>query len=469
MTLCALLCPLSAAWLSLGALMTLHEIPLEQPDAVCFIADANGRGDGDLFVAGTKDVLIYPGATGEETWRVTFDGPVSALDVADTDGDGLPEMLAVSGRKIQKYALGPEPSPPVILFEAENQWDAPASSPFPCVLVVPRNGRPLIALPANGALELRSTHGEIMESFPLGPDAARRVSFGRPFTVQSLRHAAADGAGGLEWRVAKVEAFVPRLPGDLAVAEPFSARQGWGSARMAAAAGKGAESWPWLPLRTDKNSDERVLFAYPPPPARETLIRTRRAQTPGQGSGRELKLSDPQRYPGFLAPPEEILPDFNQDGFADAIFWNAETPAPTVGAVTRAAAGGVWSARLTLHAFLPAQGRYAPEPFTVIPLSLPVGWLAKAFSAEPPLPFLIPADFNGDGRSDLLCPTATDTIGIWVSTPSGMRPAPHETHRFSQPVESVALRADLDRRGRSSVIFRSGGMLHVLRARREES
>ena len=25
-----------------------------------------------------------------------------------------------------------------------------------------------------------------------------------------------------------------------------------------------------------------------------------------------------------------------------------------------------------------------------------------------------------------------------------MRPAPHETHRFSRPVESVALRADLD-------------------------
>ncbi len=459
---------LAAGGLCCGALFSLQTIPVEQPDAQCFFAEADGRGGGDLVVIDGRRLAVHSGAAVEEAFSVVLDPGTTAVDVADIDGDGQPDLIAVAGDRVLDYRLEPQASPePRVLFSTHSQLSAATPRPFPHVLVVARGGRSLIALPTEEALELRAPSGEIVESHPIGLDAAHRVSFGQPFSALPVRPPRQGSRGALEMRIIQTSAFVPELPEGLVSLDPAGAPQSGGSVAQAAASRDDrAESWPWFRLRPSApQDDERVFFSYDPDGARETLVRVRRALPPVAGRGRELKLSGVQRYPGLAIPCSGTVPDFNGDGYADLLLWNTAAPAPTVGAVTRALTEGFWSVRLTVHLFEPASGRYSPLPYVVIPLQVPVAWFL-ADPGSPPIRQLVLDEFNGNDRTDLLCATAPDKIAVWVSVPSGIRPDPHQEIQLPGPVRRVELRGDLDGDGRTSLVLSGPNAFYVLRARK---
>ena len=459
----------AACGLYCGALFTLQTIPVEQPDAQCFFAEADGRGGGDLVVIDGLQLTVHPGAQAGEALSISLDPDTSAVDVADIDGDGQPDLVAVAGDRVLKYSLAPAAArDPQVLFAAHSQLSAKTPRPFPHVLMVARGGRPLIALPTMESLELRAPSGELVESHPIGLEAAHRVSFGQPFSALPVQPPRQGTPGALELRIIQTVAFVPALPEGLAPVDVPGAQQFSGSVAQAAVAARKElpESWPWFRLHpSGPEDDERVFYAYDPDGARETLVRVRRAVPPVAGRGRELKLSGVQRYPGMAVPCTTTVPDFNGDGYADLLLWNAVAPVPTVGAITRALTEGYWSVRLTVHLFDPASGRYSPVPFVVIPLQVPVAWFL-ADPGSPPVRHLVLDEFNGNDRTDLLCAIAPDKLAVWVSVPSGIRPDPLQVIQFPGPVQRVELRGDLDGEGRTSLVLSGPKSFYVLRARK---
>ena len=460
---------LAACGLCFGSLFSLHTIPVSQPDAWCFLAEADGRSGADLVVVDGLQLSVYADVGGERSFSVRLDPQTTAIDLADLDGDGQPDLLAVAGDRLLKYSMDSGAGKaPQLLFSAHTQLSAAAPRPFPHVLTITRGGRALIALPAEDRLELRTPAGELVESHAIGLDAAHRVSFGQPFSALPVDPPRLGAPGAFEMRVLQTSAFVPSLPEGLAPVDPAGFTQFGGGAAQAAVAARSdlPESWPWFRLHPSApQDDERVYFAYDPDGARETLVRVRHAQPPVAGHGRELKLSAVQRYPGLAVPCSTTAPDFNGDGCTDLLLWNAAAPAPTVGAVARAITEGYWSVRLTVHLYEPDQGRYASVPYAVIPLQVPVAWLL----ADPggvPVHHLVLDDFNGNSRSDIFCATTPDTVSVWVAVPSGIRPEPHQTLQLPGPVERVELRGDLDGEGRTSVVLGGPGAFYVMRARR---
>ncbi len=460
---------LTACSLCCGVLFSLHTIAVEQPDAQCFFAEADGRGGMDLVIIDGRRLDVYPSAQAEKTLSIVLDPESSAVDVADIDGDGLPELIVVARDRLLKYSLDARASrEPQVLFSAHSQLSTATPRPYSHVLVVARGGRPLIVLPTTENLELRTSSGEIVESHPIGLDVAHRVSFGQPFSALPVQTPRLGPSGALELHVIQTAAFVPELPEGLAPPDLVGTAQfGGGAAQAALAARKDPpESWPWFRLRPSApQDDERVFFAYDPDGARETIVRVRRALPTAAGHGRELKLSGPQRYPGLAVPCTTGVPDFNGDGYADLLLWNAVAPVPTVGAVTRAITEGYWAVRLTIHMFDPATGGYSPAPSAVIPLQVPVAWFL-ADPGAPPVRHLVLDDFNGNERSDLLCAIAPDKLAVWISVPSGIRPDPHQIIQLPGPIQRVELRGDLDGDGRTSLVLSGPKAFYVVRARK---
>ena len=100
----------AACGLCCGALFSVQTIPVEQPDAQCFFAEADGRGGVDLVVIDGHRLAVYPGAYAEETLSVQLDPECSAVDIDDIDGDGQPELIAVAGDRVLKYSMEPAAS-----------------------------------------------------------------------------------------------------------------------------------------------------------------------------------------------------------------------------------------------------------------------------------------------------------------------------------------------------------------------
>jgi len=457
--LAPVVCAMALSWAA-GALQAFS-IPLQQDDACCFAADLAGRGAADLCVIDGSRMRVFPGGGEAGEWGVAFEPGTAAVDIADLDGDGAPELIAVRGADILSRPLEDgENGSWTVLFRAETRFSGGAPRPFPLVLAVPWGGRTVLALPTDDWLELRTPAGEPVERFAIGAGAAHKVSLGEPFLAGAVHPPLVGPPGTLELRVSRREAAVPVLPAELpAVALPPGAAPRQRRAALAAAtAGNGpVESWPWMPLRTGNDAgDDRVFYAYAPGGKRETLVALRR--TTPVGGGTEMRLSPARRYPGFLAEPEGAA-DFDGDGHTDLVLWNVRPPVPTVGAVGRALAGGEWPVRISLHAFDEASGKYGVKPWKAAEVSTDAQWLLDG--AQGPVRELRALDFNGDHRTDLAFLCGAGTFCLWPSRGAGFSPA-IETLPLPSPVTGVVMTADLDAEEGALAVLRGDRALVVV-------
>lgn len=453
-----------ALWAWAAAALQAFTIPVRDNDACCFAADLSGRGTADLCVIDGLLMRVHPGGGEAGAWSVAFEPGTAAVDIADLDGDGAPELVAVRGgdilsRPLEEGATGMW----TVLFQADTRFSGGAPRPFPLVLAVPWGGRTVLALPTDDWLELRTPAGELVERFAIGAGAAHKVSLGEPFLAGAVYPPLVGPPGSLELRVSRREAAVPDLPQELpAVALPAGAapRQRRAALAAAAAGDTPVESWPWMPLRTGRDAgDDRVFYAYAPGGKRETLVALRRAApATGGGTGAGMRLTPARRYPGILAEPEGEA-DFDGDGHTDLVLWNVRPPMPTVGAVGRALAGGEWPVRIALHAFDPASEKYGVKPWKAAEVLAGAQWLLEG--ARGPLRDLRALDFNGDHRTDLAFLCGEKTFCLWPSRGAGFSSA-IETLPLPCPVADTVLTTDLDTSGNALAVLRGDGALVVV-------
>ena len=355
---------------------------------------------------------------------------------------------------------------PQELFQRETQLAATAARPFPHVLLVRKENQLLLALPCPETFELRTLAGELAAEHPIGPDAAHPITFGRPFARWLVDPPQAAPPEALEMRISRVVAYKPDLPEGMLPEEPQPPLRRWGTPRQARdAVDMPPEAWPWFPLRTDGSATERALYAQDTTADATALVRVRKAETGPGADPDDLRLGPSRRYPGRVLTTPGRPPDFNGDGWADLVLWDAARPSPSLSALTRAATARTWPVRVAIHTFEPGTGRFAGRPMAHIELRGPLAW----FLLDPvPLHLVVMTDVNGDGRSDFACATQRDTYAVWISTDQGFDAEPDFQRRFRESLESVAWQASLDGRARTSIALQSQNVLWVLKAVRPQ-
>ena len=452
--------------LFLSALFEVHALPFEHNDAECFIAEAGERGAPGLFVLDGWRLSAHGNAEPEAAFTVELLPGTSAVDIADIDGDGLSEVVGICGERLVSYRLdGEGPAEPKDLFLLATQFAAPAAHPFLHVLVIKRDGEPLLALPCEATLELRRASGELVEQCPIGPDAPQHVTYGRPFAIWEVDPPQVGHAEALEFRVSRILASKPDLPDGLLPVEavgPVFQRATTRQARDAAELEP--DAWPWFPVRLDRRIPLRALYALTGPGHGDTLIRIQQPDPAGSEGRNGPVLTGPKRrYPGALLLIEDMLPDFNADGYTDLLLWKAADPTPTVDGMARAMMGGRWPLRVTMHLFAPDKERFAPRSAGSILLEAPLTWFLTSGSGAP-LAHVALCDVDGDGATDFGCSTEDRTYSVWHCSGAGFAVEPDFYQVFDESIQEVVLQVDLDGYGRRSIVLRGEERFFVLKA-----
>lgn len=455
----------AACCLATGALFDVYEIPFETPGAQCFVAASDNDGIADLFVLAGNRITIYKNAQSQAVQRVILAPDTSAVDVADTDDDGANELVAVCGDRLLRYELDPgAASEPVELFRRETQLSMRGGRPYPHVLVVRREGIPLLALPCESTFELRTVSGELVAAHPIGTDAPRYVMYGRPFSSSNVDPPLVGAPDALEFRVSRVIAVEPSLPPDLLPVEAQGPLLRRGTPRQARdAAALEPDAWPWFPVRADGSNRARALYALSGTGLGDTLIRMQQPATGTEGASGEIRVGPRRRYPGVLLLSEDDLPDFNGDGYTDLLLWNSPDPTPTVNTLSRAVVDGHWPIRLTVHLFSPEKERFAPQPAAQLSLVVPVVWFLGG-SGRAPVQHMVLRDLDGDKATDLACSVAPQEYAVWRWTKNGFPQTPDFRTVLTERIVAVEQRIDLDGGGRTSIILRGESKLFVLKA-----
>lgn len=454
-------------WMCFAALFDVNTIPLANPQDHVFLAQVAVNARPSVFVLDGNALTMYPVGAPAAPAAIFLEPGTSAFDVADIDGDGHHEIIAVCRDRIVRSAIpaAGEASPPQDLFTLHTQLSVPGTGPYPYVLAIQREGRTLIALPCESTFELRSPDGKLVSSYPIGADAPRRVSYGSPFLTLSDDPAYLGRGNALQMSVDRHIEFVPDLPPDLMPAEieaPLLRERS--SYRMRVAAEREDEEWPWFPLKTDGSTLQRVLFASSPQDFLETRVRIRESKSLTDDlSDKGATMGPERRYPGVMILPDSDLPDFNHDGYTDLILWKAPMPGITVDALTRALTGRSWPLQLTVHLFSPEKRRYEPIPSAHIAFTAPIDWFFL-MEHTTPLRGVVLRDFNGDGRTDMGCCVAPNRFCVWLYGDTGFAEEPDFTQTFPEPVTDSAFQEDLDGKGRTSLGIRTEKALYVLLA-----
>jgi hypothetical protein len=448
-------------------LFDVYTIPLSNSQNCVFLAQAAADARPSVFVLDGNTLTIYPVGAPAAPSVITLEPGTSAFDVADINGDGRNEIIAVFGDRIVRYPIpaAGEASAPQNLFMLHTQLGVPGVGPYPHVLAIQREGRTLIALPCENTFELRSADGKLVSSYPIGVDAPRRVSYGSPFLALSDDPAYLGRGNALQMSVDRHIEFVPELPPDIMPEEiEASFHRERSYYRMRVAAEREIEEWPWFPLKTDGSTLQRVLFASSPRDALETLVRIRENKSPADDLSEKGATTGPERrYPGVIVLTDDDLPDFNHDGYTDLLLWKAPMPGITVDALTRALTGRSWPLQLAVHLFSPEKRRYEPTPSAHIACTVPIDWF---FMMEDTSPIRCVAlrDFNGDGHTDMGCCVAPHRFSVWLYGDKGFAEQPDFTQTFPEPVTRLAFCEDLDGKGHTSLGIRTQKALYVLLA-----
>jgi hypothetical protein len=414
-----------------------------------------------VYVLDGRILTAYSNADSGPAPVLEFPEGTTAFDIADLDGDGVTEVVAICGDRIMRYRFPASgaAAPPEDLFQLHTQLSAAPAAPYPCVLVVKRENRALLALPCETTFELRELNGTPVSSCPICTDATKQASIGSPFSARSIDPPQAGPWNALEMAVDRLLEFNPELPPDLAPApNPHPSERRGTRLHMRDAADQGEESWPWFPLLTTGPASVRVLYAFAPHDFRDTLVRVAEAKSGEKGAD----PGPPRKYPGTLVMVEDELPDFNRDGYVDLLLWKAPEPGMSVDALTRAVSGGTWPLDLTVHLFAPEKNRYEPKPAARIACKVPVGWFLT-MEPEGPMRNCVLRDLDGDGRTDFACSTAPNRFAVWLYGETGFAAQPDFDREFPEPITALEFAQDLDGRGRASVGLRTQTALYLLR------
>lgn len=449
-----------------GALLDVQMLPWTPEKSACFTADVNLDGRAEICILQEQLLHIYGRRAETPLYSIALPPRTTAIDIADVDNDQVADLIALRGEDVLRYALTGGGAPePEVLFTQQSQFSRADGYPFPAVLIVDRGDGPLIALPTEEALEVRTLDGKLVNSYPIGINAPYHVSIGKPFSYWVNQHAQSGPAGALEFRVNRLASFKPLLPDDafpIDVAGRPPQRLGLSRQQWEADEHR-PETWPWFSVAHTATEELRGLYRQSESDPDSTMIRVRTIPSDSERGGTYGEVLGPSRlYPGSLVLHAEAFPDFNGDGFSDIMLWKAPRPGLSADGLSRALTSNHWALNITTHVYLPEKRRFSPQPQTLISIEIPIAWF-MAPTPQGPLQALVLRDFNGDGRTDFGCLTAEDTFSAWQAGKSGLEAEPAFDEQFPARVDEVMFETDLDGQGTTSIALRCGSQLAVLR------
>lgn len=451
------LLPLLSCLLS-AALFDVQVVPLND-GAYPFAVPSTGS-KGVICVLDGPTVTVYPAHGAPRS--LVFEPGTSAFDVADLDSDGQPDVVAVCGDRIRQYTFSEPATEPQTLFRLNNQFSGHSPKPYPYAFLVERDKKKMLALPCEETFEARALDGTSIASYPIGDNAPRRISYGRPFQSHSVFPTQAASPTAIENEVTRLIDFQPELPSDLLPLDSAStvARRVTGL-QIREAGHLDATQWPWFRLKKDAAGTDRVLYALSPPEYRDTLVCIRKVDPVERIKDSDDDISPSKRYPG-IPIVSAVPPDFNGDGYADLLLWGNGELMLSMDTITKTITTGAWPVTLSVHIFSPQKGRFEPSPAARLTVSVPIAWLISAES-EPPVRYYVLEDFNGDGRTDLGCSLSPDTYTVWLYGQSGFETSPDFSYRTVTPITALAFYGDLEQTGRATIVLQTQNNLHILR------
>lgn len=456
------------AALSLGASFQTQTIPFTHPHARIFPAHGDLDNKADIFVLDGSTLVLYRSQHPDTTLLIQLVEGTSAVDVADVDGDGHTEVIAVAGRRVMLYPLVQPQGEraPRVLFESPSYLASETVDPFLFVLVLEHDNEPFIGLPTVEGYELWRSTGKMYKRFPLNTSGGARRPSNRGFTTWSRPAANRSEYSSLELGIHYNRHFFPNLPSELGAddgADPRFRRATYSQLRDAA--NLDFIYWGWFPLTPNQEESTRVRYAATPN-YRDTFIRLERRGVARPGEEPEgIAVSPKGRYPGALIVPDRDLPDFNGDGYVDLLLWKTTSPGLSVNALSRAAAEGSWPLTMSVHLYSPEKGRYEPRSAGHFSCRVPLGWF---FSAREGLPVrhLVLRDFDGDGATDLAFSTGPRSFSLWLFS-DGFSASPNYHKRFDETIEGIAFKADLEGSGATAVALHTKSAYHILSVSRD--
>lgn len=446
-----------------SAVFELHTYPLgsqsaksDRADVHAFFANADGDGIADLFILEGNSLSVA--ASGAGLRESALPSGVSAFDIADIDADGKFEVIAVNGASIVRLplALQGDSSEPAKLFDAESLYTQAFPVPTPAVLVFAGDGpsSTTVALPTQTAVEYRSVDGTLVRNEPY---------------AMSKHDLTSRSDGQLDIRILASTMFFQAgtksgLPaGSASVVAPdevYVAVDALNARILRDVVGDPPINWPWFVVRHEQAKTTRAYCAVEE--SLNTLICMCDVAVDAEGVPTAIAAPGPaRRYSGAMIPFGDIPPDFNGDGYADILMWNAPRPGISVDALLRAVVGRNWPITLTAHLYSPEKGRFDPTVETELTFRIPVTWF---LTGGVPLRHYVLADFNGDRKTDLAMCTEEKEYSVWLYN-DGFGAAPDEKHTFTENITGVELTADVAGNGKSSIVLRSDRYVYALYAK----
>lgn len=455
-------CAIAAAGaLQLGASFDIKVLPAKGPNVRIFLAQADADSAAELFVVSGFTLTLVQGPGPLDTITYDLDERTSAIDVADADGDGIPELYSVVGHEIRRRSLAPNEAAEreKVLFSRETLLSNSDGGPRPYVLVTKWLGQPALALPENDGLRIFSFDGAVLNHFPI--QRPERSAGGLRRTYVTPPQAAP--AGALEfWADTTFDAPASMLPDGGEEAQfPSERRAPYLQAREAA--DLPPEDWPWFALASTIDPEQRVAYALSRSRQSDTLIRIRRRETRDLSLATALFTYSPKRrYPGTLIIPPGPPPDFNADGYADLLLWTSPRPGTSIDSLIQAARARDWPVRLTAHLYSDSKSIYEGQPAARIEARLPIGWSLLPQNGLP-LRHLVLRDISGDGRTDVGFATGPARFALWiVRPPATFSSTPDYTADLPEAIQEVALVADMGAGGVTVIALRGENALYLL-------
>ncbi|HIJ66422.1 MAG TPA: VCBS repeat-containing protein [Candidatus Hydrogenedentes bacterium] len=426
-----------------------------------------------MLIVDGETLVLCPSTTKGATHRIQLPAGAVAFDIANLDGDEQSEIVCVSGNSIirQDIALeGPVPAARE-LFGVETLFrDVQPGWRKPVVLVVSHEGRQLIALPRENALELCSADGKQVKSFELRDDD----SFGIPFTSWYGGPPRIAPPGAFKMKVSHRIMRKPELPESLQPPHEddkndLADNYGFFFDQVRELYGKEPPEWiGFFKVAGDDAASKWTLWAYdadanPLEAQRIVLWIVELRRDDPETLPRKEAVGPARRYPGvayYRYRYEDYAPDFDGDGYVDLLLMRAPAPGMSVGAVARAVTGRSYPLHIAIHLFSPDKNRFEAQPKAQLKLKVPMHW----YLTSGPLQKCVLRDFDGDGKTDFACSTDEDRFAVWLFK-DGFGEEPDFEYRCDERIEHVALETDLTGDGRTSIVLRSEKAFHILYAR----